>query len=172
MHERDITVAPLVTDGFLHMEYILDKDAGGLPHEEGVATLNPVIYQRIPVSEITTWPLVRNYPMHIDSTGHPPDVNVPVVSSKLPEQFMLHQNYPNPFNPSTTIQFDLVQRTEVTLKIYNILGQDVLTLLNTAPLSSGVHRITFDGSRFPSGIYIYRLETPNFSSSRKMVLLK
>ncbi|MBU1936708.1 T9SS type A sorting domain-containing protein, partial [bacterium] len=115
---------------------------------------------------------VRNYPMHYDSTGHPPDASAPAVSDNLPEQFVLHQNYPNPFNPSTIIQFDLIQRTNITLKIYNILGQEVLTLLNTTPLSPGVHRIHFDGSNLPSGIYIYRLETPNFSSSRKMVLLK
>lgn len=172
MHERDITVAPLVTGGFLHMEYVLDKDAGGIPQEEGVPTLNPVIYQRIPANQIAIWPLVRNYPMHYDSTGHPPDASTPVVSDKLPERFVLHQNYPNPFNPLTTIQFDLIRRTKATLKIYNILGQEVFTLFNNDPLSPGVHQINFDGSNLPSGIYIYRLETPDFSSSRKMVLLK
>ncbi len=172
MHERDITVARFVSGGFLHMEYILDKDAGGIPQDEGVPTLNPVIYQRIPVDSIAIGPLVRNYPMHIDSTGHPPDASAPVVSKNLPEQFVLHQNYPNPFNPTTTIQFDLTRRTDVTLKIYNILGQEVFTLLNAVLLAPGVHRVTFDGSNIPSGIYIYRLETPDFSSSRKMVLLK
>lgn len=171
-HERDVTVAPLVTDSILHMEYIFDKDAGSLPQMEGGSTLNPVIYQRIPISEIPTSPLMPNYPMHWDSAGHPPDASAPVVSSGLPEQFVLHQNYPNPFNPTTTIQFDMLKRAEVNLRVYNILGQEVETLLSETSLSAGAHKIAFDGAHLPSGIYFYRFETPYYATSRKMIFLK
>jgi len=152
LHERDITVVPLVTEGFLHMEYILDKDAGTSTYGEGVATLNPVIYQRIPVDQIV---------LGVPST--PPD---------LPSRFVLHPNYPNPFNPTTTLQFDLMQYDRVTLKVFNVLGQEVATLFDKAPLGAGMHRVEFDGSLLASGIYFYRLETPGFSAARKMVLLK
>lgn len=172
LHERDVTVAPVVTNGILHMEYVLDKDAGGIPQQEGCATLNPVIYQRIPVSEIPTSPLMQNYPMHWDSAGHPPDASAPMASRGLPEQFVLHQNYPNPFNPTTTIQFDLVKRAKASLRVYNVLGQEVETLLNDVPLSAGVHTVHFNASNLPSGIYIYRLESPDFMIARKMVLMK
>lgn len=173
MHERDITVAPLVTHGFLNMEYVLDKDAGSAAYGEGVETLNPVIYQRIPVDQIAIAPLLPEYPMHWDSTGYP-DCEAGVAGRRHspPSWFRLCQNYPNPFNPTTTLHFDLGQRANVTLKVYNILGQEVATLFSDAPLSAGTHMVEFDGSGHPSGIYIYQLETPEFSAARKMVLLK
>jgi len=148
LHECDITVAPLVTDGFLHMEYVLDKDAGA----GGVATLNPVIYQRIPVDQIA--------------------LGVPSTQPDLPSRFVLHPNYPNPFNPTTTLQFDLMQFDRVTLKVFNVLGQEVAALFDKAPLGAGMHRVEFDGSLLPSGIYFYRLQTAQFAATRKMVLLK
>ncbi len=172
MHERDVTLAKVVTEGLLHMEYILDKDAGGVPQEEGVATLNPVIYQRIPVDQIATSPLVENYPMHWDSTGHPPTVNTPAQTHNIPERFVLYQNYPNPFNPTTMIQFDMGQRAKATLRVYNVLGQEVATLLQNAPLSAGTHKIAFDGAHLSSGVYIYTLISDGFAASQKMVLLK
>jgi hypothetical protein len=171
MHERDVTVAPLVTDGLLHMEYVLDKDAGSIVFWEGAPTLNPVIYQRIPVESIATAPLLDNYPMHFDSGGFPP-WNTAGAARFLPQQFVLHQNYPNPFNATTTIQFDLASASRVTLKIYNVLGQEVLALLNDAAFDAGTHKISVNGLQLPSGIYIYRLETGGSAVSRKMVLLK
>ncbi len=172
MHERDVTLAKVVTEGLLHMEYILDKDAGGIPQEEGVATLNYVIYQRIPVNQIATSPLVENYPMHWDSSHHPPSASAPIFSHNLPERFLLYQNYPNPFNPVTTLQFDLRRHLKVTLKVFNVLGQEVATLLQNAPLSAGTHKIAFDGAHLPSGVYIYTLVSDGFAASQKMVLLK
>jgi len=171
LNERDITVAKLVTDGYLHMEYVLDKDAGGIVNSEGVATLNPVIYQRIPMDSISTTTLLENYPMHWDSSGFLGAVGK-IVRGETPSQFLLYPNYPNPFNPTTTLQFDLMQQARITLKVYNVLGQEVVTLMQAELLSAGVHTLRFDASSYPSGIYIYRLETPGFSAARKMVLLK
>jgi len=96
------------------------------------------------------------------------EVNAEVTS---PVQFELAQNYPNPFNPSTTIKFSIPQSSNVTLKIFNTLGQEVKTLLNQN-MESGVHTINFDASELNSGIYFYRLDAGQFSQVRKMTLIK
>jgi len=90
----------------------------------------------------------------------------------LPAAYSLTQNYPNPFNPSTKIEYSLPVEGNVTLKIFNILGQEVRTLINNELTNAGRYTITFDASNLPSGIYIYRLQTGNFSSNKKMILLK
>jgi len=97
------------------------------------------------------------------------EVNVDVTS--LPVQFVLAQNYPNPFNPSTTIKFSIPQSSNVTLKIFNTLGQEVSTLINQN-MESGLHTINFDASQLNSGIYFYRLDADQFSQVRKMTLIK
>ena len=96
------------------------------------------------------------------------EVNVDVTA---PIQFELAQNYPNPFNPSTTIKFAIPQSSEVTLKVYNALGQEVSTLINQF-MESGVHTINFDASSLNSGIYFYKLDANQFSDVRKMTLIK
>ncbi|MGA9405941.1 MAG: T9SS type A sorting domain-containing protein [Bacteroidota bacterium] len=85
--------------------------------------------------------------------------------------FELSQNYPNPFNPSTQIDFSIPQQSNVQLKVYNTLGQLVTTLVN-GNLSAGSHTVTFDARNLASGLYIYRLTAGNFSSVKKMMLLK
>ncbi len=85
--------------------------------------------------------------------------------------FELSQNYPNPFNPSTQISFSLPQQSTVQLKVYNTLGQLVATLVNGA-LPAGLHSVTFDARNLASGMYIYRLSAGNFTSVKKMMLLK
>jgi hypothetical protein len=83
----------------------------------------------------------------------------------------LNQNYPNPFNPSTTIRYTLPLAGNVTLKVYNALGQEIATLVNGHQKAQN-YEVTFDASNLASGIYIYKLQTANFSQSKKMVLLK
>ena len=92
--------------------------------------------------------------------------------AEVPDRFSLEQNYPNPFNPATTIQFNLSQATDVTLEVFNILGQKVATLINNEPFAAGAHHQRFDASHLSSGLYIYRISSPSFSQSKKMVLLK
>jgi len=89
----------------------------------------------------------------------------------LPDQFALYQNYPNPFNPTTTIEFYLGRRQEVTLTVYNLLGEKVETLVN-AKLDIGSHSVVWDGGDYASGLYFYRLDTEDSHKIRKMVLLK
>lgn len=89
----------------------------------------------------------------------------------LPEKFMLAQNYPNPFNPSTRISFGLPQNVKATLKVYDMLGREVATLLG-GELSAGNHEAVFDASGLSSGIYIYRLTAGEFIETKRMNLLK
>jgi len=92
-------------------------------------------------------------------------------NSLLPNEFALDQNYPNPFNPSTTIEFSLPTASHAKLEIFNILGQNVATLVDET-MSAGNHKIEFDASDRPSGIYFYRLMNENGSTTKKMVLVK
>jgi hypothetical protein len=93
------------------------------------------------------------------------------VVDPLPEAFSLSQNYPNPFNPSTTIEFSLPKQSKVTLTVYNVLGQEVATLVS-ATLGAGRYSTQFDASKLSSGTYIYRLTADNFMKTSKMMLIK
>lgn len=86
--------------------------------------------------------------------------------AKIPEKFVLHQNYPNPFNPVTHIRFGLAKTTNVKIAIFNILGQKVSTLLD-AKKPAGQHVIKFDGSKFASGVYLYRIQAGEFLDVKK-----
>jgi aminopeptidase N len=90
---------------------------------------------------------------------------------QLPLEFKLEQNYPNPFNPSTTIRFTLPEKEFVTLKIYDVMGDEVAVLLNEEK-ETGSHSIEFDASRLASGTYFYKLQAGNNIETRKMILLK
>jgi len=92
-------------------------------------------------------------------------------SNQKPAQYQLYQNYPNPFNPTTTISYRLKTAQQVHVTIYDILGRRVAVLVDQKE-SAGLHTITFDASRLSSGLYFYRLRTKNFTSIKKMILLK
>lgn len=99
------------------------------------------------------------------------------VRAGAPTAFALRQNYPNPFNPTTTIRFELPEPAQVTLRIYNILGQEVVTLLDEATKAAGFHTISWDGrntrnASTAGGVYFYRLEAGGFTDVKKMLLLK
>jgi photosystem II stability/assembly factor-like uncharacterized protein len=91
--------------------------------------------------------------------------------SNLPNNFSLSQNYPNPFNPGTKINYSISSRNHVSIRIYNILGKTVSTLVNETK-EPGNYSNYFDASGLPSGIYFYRIEAGDFSETRKMILLK
>ena len=93
------------------------------------------------------------------------------VNTNLISTFELKQNYPNPFNPSTQISFSLAQSGLVTLSVYNLLGQEVKTLINRN-MEAGSHSITFDASDLQSGVYIYKLTSSSSSLTKKMILLR
>ena len=89
----------------------------------------------------------------------------------LPKAFALAQNYPNPFNPSTVIHYALPSDNAVVLRLYNIIGQEVRTLVDEFQ-KAGYKSVTFNAENLPSGIYLYSLTAGNFSETRKMVLMK
>jgi hypothetical protein len=93
------------------------------------------------------------------------------LNNGIPTTYNLTQNYPNPFNPTTSIKFSLPEAGIVTLKVFNLLGQEVAVLLN-GEKPAGNYEATFDASMLSSGIYFYTLEANNFTSTKKMVLLK
>jgi hypothetical protein len=90
---------------------------------------------------------------------------------QLPIGFQLFQNYPNPFNPSTEIKYSIPQTGFVTLKVYNILGQEIATLVHQEQ-KAGNYNITFNSTKFESGVYFYRIQARNRSLTKKMLLLK
>jgi Secretion system C-terminal sorting domain len=106
----------------------------------------------------------------IDTDGsfsYSDEVEVEIV----PDEYELSQNYPNPFNPTTTIRFSLPKAAMVSIKIYDILGRFVTEIAN-ADYEAGFHKVVFDASSYPSGVYLYRIESINFNSIKKMLLIK
>ena len=89
----------------------------------------------------------------------------------LVNTFLLEQNYPNPFNPSTSIKYTLAEKSNVILKIYDVLGNEIATLVNSEK-EVGPHEVNFEASNLSSGLYIYTIQAGNFTASKKMMLLK
>jgi len=100
------------------------------------------------------------------------DIQVGIENEALPTKFYVAQNYPNPFNPTTTIRFGLVNESNVDLRVYDILGQEVAVLINNQLMSSAHHEVNFNASSLASGTYIYRLQANNKVITKKMLLLK
>ncbi len=98
-------------------------------------------------------------------------VNVGNIESEIPKDYVLSQNYPNPFNPTTNIKYQIAEHGFVSLKVYDVLGSEIATIVNEEKLA-GSHEIKFDGSTLPSGIYFYQLRTGNFVETKKMIYLK
>jgi hypothetical protein len=89
----------------------------------------------------------------------------------LSTSYELKQNYPNPFNPSTIIKYEIPEQSFVTIKIYDILANEIATLVNEEK-PAGSYEVDWDASKLPSGIYFYSLSSGNFFSTKKMILLK
>lgn len=114
-----------------------------------------------------------NVPVAVDQSGM--GLLTFMEDGKLPAVFSLNQNYPNPFNPSTTFEFTIPEDGLTTLKIYDLLGQEIQTIVNEE-LKSGAYKFNWKASGFPSGIYFYILTftgtNSNFNSTKKMVYLR
>ena len=98
-------------------------------------------------------------------------VEIRLDESSVPESFFLDQNYPNPFNPVTVIQYGLAEQSHVRLEVYNLIGQRIATLID-GDRAAGTHSMTFDASHLPGGVYMYRLQTGQFTDTKQLILLK
>jgi hypothetical protein len=98
-------------------------------------------------------------------------LSVQPTGGTLPEAYALEQNYPNPFNPSTTISFSLPHAGQANLKVFNMLGQEVATLVNGS-LTAGSYQVQFNPAGLASGVYFYKLTSGDFSQVKKMTLMK
>jgi hypothetical protein len=98
-------------------------------------------------------------------------VGVSDGTSPTPASFALDQNYPNPFNPSTTIRYQVPTAGVVTLKVYDVLGREVRTLVNEHK-SVGTYAVSFDGAGLASGMYVYQLRSGSYVSTKRMVMVK
>lgn len=143
------TLADVVGDS-LHVFYTNDKDAGGIPQDEGAATESPMRYLKVQNPLATS----------IDDNGN-----------NLPERFALNQNYPNPFNAKTSISFDLKFDSPVTLEIFDITGARVATLVDER-LAAGSHSVVWDAGDVASGTYFYKLTCGDATETMKAVLIK
>ena len=101
----------------------------------------------------------------------PSEMSVPIPEYGTPTHFSLSQNYPNPFNPSTTIRYGLPSRSHVSLTVFNALGQQV-SLLQSGEQDAGYHEVKFDAQHLPSGVYFYRMQTGNFTETKRLLLLR
>ncbi|MBK6679626.1 MAG: T9SS type A sorting domain-containing protein [Ignavibacteriales bacterium] len=114
----------------------------------------------------------------LDNDGKFEYSNIVEIDTKIPSAFALEQNYPNPFNPETVIRFNLPQAGSVSLKLYNMQGEEV-AILQSGAMDAGSHSITLDATKYglTSGVYVYRLSSidvtgKSFTASRKLVLMK
>ena len=156
---------------------------GIFPVEQDIVLLDMLTREIHNLSETSSlafhqsWDKLPVYPFKIIA-GTPEYViaKTEEILSLLPDNFALHQNYPNPFNPTTTIKFDIPEPTYISLKIYNLMGQEVRSL-NNKWLPTGSHRLIWNGKDqqgipVSTGVYIYRLQSQTFQQTRKMLLLK
>jgi len=103
--------------------------------------------------------------------GNHSAIGITPISTEIPKRFDLKQNYPNPFNPVTNIEFDIAKTGNVNLVIYDMLGQEVKTLINQE-LKAGKYKYDFNASSLPSGTYFYRLTSGDYTKTNKMILVK
>lgn len=168
-------VAPSTRQGLADIRG--DEPASGLPHDTTITVNTDIQNGKLFV--------LRFYPWYNASSASTTkyfvlkDIRIygktttgtAVEEQTLPTKFSLDQNYPNPFNPTTNIQFAIPEAGNYSLRVYNLLGQEVAALVNGG-LTAGIHNVTFDASKLTSGMYIYKLTGSNVNISKKMLLMK
>lgn len=122
------------------------------------------------INENTGWIVADTGKIFKTTNGGDP-IGIQQISTETPVSFSLFQNYPNPFNPISSIKFDLVSSGNVKLIVFGVLGQEAITLVNQK-LQTGSYKVDWDATNFPSGVYFYRLESHNYTQTKKMILLK
>jgi endo-1,4-beta-xylanase len=149
----------------------------------------PLFWQYHAIRGVTFWGYLEGqmwqstcYLIRADYTGRPAflwlaqyvknnPVSVPVTASGVPSTFGLDQNFPNPFNPTTNIRYSIVKTSQVTLKVFDLLGRQVRTLVHNMQ-APGQYAVTFNAQDLASGVYFYRLQSGDMSITKKLVLMK
>ena len=168
--EGNISVDPLFGDADFHLQDSID--CGDIYYSPCIDTGDPDISDSLLDCEHGLGTILSDMGAYGgDNTGWTGIEDNNDDDLFIPKEFMLSQNYPNPFNATTTISFAIEYPQLVTLKIYNLLGREVQTLINEQR-QAGMHTVRFDASRLSSGIYFYRLQAGEYSESKRMVLLK
>jgi len=164
-----VTHTPLIDEGYVSISRV---NPGNSPSTYAVH----MVYMKDPGDGPSSFngtgtalPSTLNWLIYRKITS--PTVGVNQISSEVPSKYSLSQNYPNPFNPTTNIKFALSKSGFVSLKIYDLSGREVSSLVNEN-LSVGTYSYTFDASKLSSGIYFYTLKSNNFSETKKMMLIK
>jgi len=145
---RDITTASYLRYNGRDEELTIEPDSGGI---------------RVTVPSLDMWGIVALGSEYLNTE--------PTSSISTPLEFSLFQNYPNPFNPTTTIEYSLKEAGNVKLVVYDLIGRQVKTVVNSRK-SAGQHRVSFSAGALSSGIYFYRLEAGNYTETKKMLVLK
>jgi endo-1,4-beta-xylanase len=151
--------------------------------------LFPVMWQHPDVKGVTLWGyiqghtwLTNSYLVNSNGTARPAllwlaqyiqdnPLGVKEITSELPSKYELDQNFPNPFNPTTNIRYSIVKTSKVTLKVFDILGREVETLVNMVQ-APGQYTVTFNAQSLASGIYFYQINAGSFTATKKLLLLK
>ncbi len=107
----------------------------------------------------------------LDFNGTSSYSSIVEVEVKIPNKFGLNQNYPNPFNPTTTINYEIAKETNVSLKVYDAIGNQVATLVNEIK-PAGTYEVVFDASNLSNGVYFYEIKAGNFTATKKLILMK
>jgi hypothetical protein len=135
-----------------------DNNASGAGQETKLLAVNPNRWSRP-----NTWGQIRLSSTTLTGVGG---------NGLVPLVYEMAQNFPNPFNPTTTINFILGKASNVKLTVFNLLGQNVATILDNQMMNAGKQSVVFDARNLSSGVYFYRLDAGNFSSTKKMLLMK
>ncbi|MBN8570873.1 MAG: T9SS type A sorting domain-containing protein [Ignavibacteria bacterium] len=145
------------------------------PGYDQCTVLNAFTMQGIPyIKENVYWELFGHDRYRTNQYGFvPPDEPVNIISNgnTIPSEYKLYQNYPNPFNPTTKIKFDIAKTGFTVLKIYDLIGREVQTIVNEE-LHTGVYEASFNGTQLTSGVYFYRLTSGEYLETKRMLLVK
>jgi hypothetical protein len=185
-----VITGPAAKNGWLQVDGQIDNSALKLNQWNTITlnltplvlsgSLNPLkpatvaVQVYYPPTDTTTWGgkvLFDN--LVFSGISRPKELPTPVLNNKnAVKEFKLYNNYPNPFNPSTVIQYDIPRELNVTLRVYDVLGREVTTLVNNQKQVGGSYSVTFDASKFASGVYIYKIIAGGYVKSYKMMLIK